>query len=85
MMADLQSITGVGITKVTSNPVATRGERLVLTRGRLSSRDHGAEAYFTESLAIVEIDTNERIVALINFDLEDIDAAYAELDARYHL
>ena len=82
-MADLRSIASVGITQVTSTPVATRGERLVLTRGRLTSRDQGAEAYFTESLAVVEIDTNERIVALVNFDLEDIDAAIAELDARY--
>jgi len=82
-MADLQSIAGVGITKVASTPVAIRGEHLVLTRGRLTSRDQGAEAFFTESLAIVEIDANERIVALINFDLEDVDAAFEELDARY--
>ena len=32
---------------------------------------------------IVEIDADERIVAVVAFDLDDIDAAFAELDARY--
>ena len=34
-------------------------------------------------LAIVEIDADERIVAVVVFDLDDIDAAFEELDARY--
>jgi hypothetical protein len=34
-------------------------------------------------LGIAEIDADERIVALVTFDPDDIDAAYAELDARY--
>ena len=34
-------------------------------------------------LGLVEIDTDERIVAIVIFDLEDFDAAIAELDARY--
>ncbi len=82
-MADLQSIAGVGITTVSSTPVAIRGDRLVLTRGRLSSRDQGVDVYFTESLAVVEIDMKGRIVTLVNFDLDDVDAAFDELDARY--
>jgi hypothetical protein len=82
-MADLRSIADVGITNITSNPIATRGELLVLTRGRLTSRDHGAEAYFTESFSIVEINSDGRIVALVSFDLDDVDAAFEELDARY--
>ena len=32
---------------------------------------------------IVEIDADERIAAIVVFDLEDFDAAIAELDARY--
>ncbi len=32
---------------------------------------------------LVEIDTDERIVAIVSFDLDDIDAAFDELDARY--
>ena len=34
-------------------------------------------------LGIVEIDADERIVARVVFDLDDIEAAFAELDARY--
>ena len=34
-------------------------------------------------LSIIEIDADERIVALVVFDLDDFDAAIAELDARY--
>ena len=40
------------------------------------------EAIPDESL-IVEIDADERIVALVTFDVDDIDAAFEELDARY--
>jgi hypothetical protein len=82
-VADLRSIADVGNTNVTSAPIATRGERLVLTHGRLWFRDEGPEAFFSESLSIVEVNTDERIVALVSFDLEDIDAAFEELDARY--
>ena len=35
------------------------------------------------SYSIVEIDADERIGAVVIFDLEDFDAAIAELDARY--
>ncbi len=34
-------------------------------------------------LGIVEIDADERIAARVMFDLDDIDAAFEELDARY--
>ena len=34
-------------------------------------------------LSIVEIDADERIRRVIVFDPDDIDAAFAELDARY--
>ncbi|OBA59910.1 regulator [Mycobacterium sp. 1100029.7] len=82
-LADIRAIADVGITNVTSNPVATRGERLVLTRGRLTFRHQGVDAYVTESFSIVEINADERIVALVSFDLDDFDSALRELDARY--
>ena len=34
-------------------------------------------------LSIVEIDADDRIAARVVFDLDDIDAAFEELDARY--
>ncbi|MEM6107073.1 BTAD domain-containing putative transcriptional regulator [Mycobacterium sp. 050272] len=82
-MADIRSIADVGTTHITSNPIALRGQRLVLTRGQLTFRGQGADAYFTESFSIVEINAEDRIVALVSFDLEDIDAAYEELEHRY--
>ena len=36
-----------------------------------------------EMLSVAEIDTDDRIVGHIMFDPDDIDAAIAELDARY--
>ena len=72
-----------GSTNVTSTVIATRGERLALSRIRLSGRDQRPEAFHTEVLDVVEIDADDRIAAHIVFDLDDIDAAFAELDARY--
>ncbi len=34
-------------------------------------------------LSIVEIDADDRLVAAVLFDDDDIDAAFEELDARY--
>ena len=68
---------------MTSTVIATRGERLVLSRIRFSGRDQRPEAFHTEVLGIVEIDADDRIAARVVFDLDDIDAAFAELDARY--
>ena len=47
------------------------------------NRDQGPEAFLSEALGIVEINADERIVAFVTFDLDDIDAAFAELEARY--
>ena len=63
--------------------IATRGERLVLSRTRFSDSDREPKAFLVELLGIVEIDPDERIVATSSFDLDDFDAAIAELDARY--
>ena len=52
-------------------------------RIRFSGRDQRPEAFHTELLSIVEIDADERIAAIVMFDLDDIDAAFEELDARY--
>ena len=82
-IADMAATADLEITNVTSTVVATRGGRLALMRGSLTHRDQGPEAYLSEALGIVEIDAYERIVAFVTFDLDDIDAAFAELEARY--
>ena len=43
----------------------------------------GSAAFQTEVLNIVEINADELIVAMVGFDLDDFEAAIAELDARY--
>ena len=86
-IADAQGVADGWITTLKSTPVAIRGERLVLVRALVSNRlplhDRDPEAYLSDVLGIVEIDADERIVATVLFDIDDIDAAFAELDARY--
>ena len=67
----------------TSTVIATRGQRLALTRDHFSVPTPRPEAFHIEVLSIVEIDADERIAARVVFDLDDIDAAFEELDARY--
>ena len=72
-----------GLSTVTSSVIATRGERLALSRDCFSIRDEQSEEVIAEVLGIVEIDAHERIVTRFAFELDDFDAAIAELDARY--
>ena len=83
LIADMRATADHVVTKVTSSVIAIRGERLVLRRTRYSGRDQRPEAFHTEALGIVEINADNRIVARVAFDLDDIDAAFKELDARY--
>ena len=59
---------------VISEPIATRGERLVLTRAPIVGQaTRGQRRSQAESLGIAEIDADERIVASSLFDLDDFD------------
>ncbi len=82
-IADMRAIADLGITNVTPTVMATRGGRLLLIRVRFSDRDQAHEAFLTEALGIVEINADERIVALISIDIDDVDAAFEELETRY--
>lgn len=82
-ITDLQAISQLGIADVTSTLIATRGERLALMRVGFSFRDYGPEGFFGEMLGISEINADQSIVAAVSFDLDDIDAAFEELDTRY--
>ena len=68
---------------VKSTVIATRAQRLALNQYRFSGRDQRPDAFRIEMLAVVEIDADERMATVVVFDLDDIDAAIAELDARY--
>ena len=82
-IADLRTIAELGTTNIVSTVIATRGELLALMRVRFSFRYQGPEAFLGELLGICQISADERILGARLFDLNDIDAAIAELDARY--
>ena len=80
-IATMQATADVGVTSLTSNTIATRGDRLALCRVRGATG--GPEAFDADLLRIVEIDADGRAAARVMFDLDDFDAAIEELDARY--
>ena len=82
-IADMRAIADVGVANVTLTVMATRGEHLTLCRFILPVEDQGSESFRNEALGIVEINADNRISARLLFDLDDFDAAFAELDARY--
>ena len=83
-IANMRSVADLGVELTTSDVIATRGERLALSRIRVSGRDQGPEeAFHVDALGIVEIDADNRIAARVVFDPDDLDAAFEELDARY--
>lgn len=73
----------IGIAKMTSHVIATRGDRLFLGRTRFFGPEQGPDTFHSEVLGLVEIDTENRVVARVVFDTNDLDAAFEELDARY--
>ena len=81
-IADNRVVVEVSAPTVSSSVIATRGERLALAHVRIVNRVMSGEVG-AEVLGIAEIDADERIVALVIFDPDDIDAAFEELDARY--
>ncbi|WP_217695763.1 nuclear transport factor 2 family protein [Mycobacterium sp. SP-6446] len=82
-IANMQAFAGIGATRSTATVIATRGERLVLCRTCISGEEQQPGAFNIEFLNLVEITADKRIAARSAFDLDDIDAAFEELDARY--
>ncbi len=82
-IAEISAIADVGTKAFQTDVIATRGERLVLGRTRTTGGDQRPDAFLTEVIDIIGIDADDRIVARVVFDPDDIDAAFEELDARY--
>ena len=81
---DWRATAEVGVTNIAATVIAIRGERLVLSRYRFSGRDQRPEAFrHGRALTSSRSTTDQRITASVMLDLDDIDAAFAELDARY--
>ena len=82
-IADMRAIADVGVKNITVTPAATRGERLTLSRVLLPVEDQGPDSFRNEALCLVELNADNRVAARLLFDVDDIDAAFEELDARY--
>ncbi|MFV8054395.1 BTAD domain-containing putative transcriptional regulator [Mycobacterium sp. 48b] len=80
---ETRAVADAGTRKMTAAVVATRGQRLTLNRIRALGNDDGPEGFYAEALSVFEVDEADRITAYVAFDLDDLDAAFAELDARY--
>ena len=81
-LANLRRLADIGA-DVSSSILATRGQLLILNTVRTSNSDLRTGEFDSEMLNIIETDSNGRIVAGVLFDADDLDAAFAELDARY--
>ena len=64
-------------------PVAIRGSRLALTRDRFRDTDDADRPITVEILTVTEVGDDDLMHDTVIFDPDDIDAAFAELDARY--
>ncbi|OBB48199.1 hypothetical protein A5752_22590 [Mycobacterium sp. 852002-51961_SCH5331710] len=83
-LADNQAAAEVGAAQyVAATILATRGDRLVLSRVRTSNNNTPPGEVGAQMLGMLEIGPDARIAALICFDDDDLDAAFRELDARY--
>ena len=64
-------------------PIAIRGSRLSLTRERSRDTEDVDRPITVELLTVIEVGDGDLVHDSVSFDLDDIDAAFAELDARY--
>jgi hypothetical protein len=69
--------------RFTERVLATRGDRLALVRVRVEASEGDIGPSDAEYLQVNDVDDHGNAVALVVFDPDDLDAAYAELDARY--
>lgn len=80
-IANLRAYADAGITDMSFVVLATRQERLTLVRASGAGGDSGQ--FRNELLGVIEINSHNQIAAMVIFDLDDLGAATAELDARY--
>ena len=78
---DMQAAYDVGVRRVDTTVVATRGDRLSLHRLVYAGAD--ADSFEVEFLSIAELGDDGRIKASYRFDGSDVEGALALLDERY--
>ena len=82
-IANGKAVAATGTDKMTSTVIAIRGGRLALCRSSFFVGDQQPGTFRIEFLSVVEIDVDEQVVAHVGFDIDNIDVAFEELDARY--
>ncbi|WP_433993785.1 BTAD domain-containing putative transcriptional regulator [Mycolicibacterium porcinum] len=82
VIAEISAISEVGVTEVRSDVIATRGTNLVLCRSRAAASQQ-LGAFHSDLLEIIEVNSDNQVSTRFVFDVEDVDAAFAELEARY--
>jgi len=78
-IANIRAVADLGIVKISTVPIALRGDRLCLTHVTL----HGQDGFGAQSLVIMAVDADGLLVVQISFDPDDVQAAFAELEAQY--
>lgn len=82
-LAHVGVIADLGVTQSGSTVVATRGNRLALLRARFWGPDARPDAFSVDVLHLVEVSEAPQLTGFVAFDVDDLDAAIAELDTRY--
>ena len=74
---------GISVHQLDSEILALRGDRLALARLKFSGEGASIGPTEIESLAVIEADQQGRRSAMVRFDPDSLDAAYAELERRF--
>ena len=82
-IADMRATVEVGFASIVDSVIATRGDRLALTRVRAGSGAQLPVEFDAHTLGVTEIDESGRINAIVVFDADDGEAAWSELESRY--
>jgi ketosteroid isomerase-like protein len=82
-LAAVKGAAAVGVTEIAVVPIATRGERLVLSRWTSGGKAKDGAIVEVEALMMHEFAADGRLRGACTFDPDDVDAAFSELDARY--
>ncbi|AMD53819.1 hypothetical protein ATO49_02940 [Mycolicibacterium fortuitum subsp. fortuitum DSM 46621 = ATCC 6841 = JCM 6387] len=82
-LEDARAVAELNVRNTLATVIAIRGERLALRRSRYANRDEQVEGFHVEILEIIGLDSQGLIADVVTFDSDDVDAAFAELDARY--
>ncbi|MCI0346656.1 MAG: hypothetical protein L0221_14630, partial [Chloroflexi bacterium] len=82
-LESLRLIFGMQASRLSARVIATRGDRLALHRWYFEGSGRSVGPMEVEFLQVTEVDNDGDAVAMVMFDPDDVDAAYAELDARY--